>query len=51
MKHEMAVTSDIPATLVCQCDEMAALCQYHQVESPRRKMLDQVRMGYLTEGT
>lgn len=50
MKHEMAVTSDIPATLVCQPDEIAALCQYQQVESPRRKILDQGRRGYLIEG-
>lgn len=51
MKHEMAVTSDIPATLVCQPDGMAALCQYVQVRSPRRKMLDQVRRGYLIESS
>lgn len=49
MKHEKAVTNDIPATLVCRPDEMAALYQYQQVESPRRKILDQVRRGYLIE--
>jgi len=50
MKHEMAVTSDIPATLVCQPDGMAALCQYQQVKSLRRKTLDQVRRSCLIEG-
>lgn len=50
MKHEMAVTSDIPAALVRQPDEMAAHCQYQQAESPRRKIPAQVRRGYLVEG-
>lgn len=50
MKHEMAVTSAIPAALVRQPDEMAAHCQYQQAESPRRKILDQVRRGNLVEG-
>lgn len=49
MKHEMAVTSDIPAALVRQPDEMAARCQYQKAKSPRRKILAQVRGGYLVE--
>lgn len=50
MKHEMAVTGDIPAALVRQPDEMAAHCQYQQAESPRRKNTSSSEKGLFSGG-